>query len=180
MIKDYLQIGVITSSHGLRGELSVFPATDDPRRFEELKILLLSPYKVSDNRFDDTHLEKYDINAIRVNKNKVLISAKGITTRDASDKLKGMFVVVRREDAVMLDDDEFFIADIIGCKVFDKTRGELGVLSEVIETGSNDVYIVNGSAFGQILIPALKDVVLDIKPEDDMIIVALPKGLLDD
>lgn len=179
-MKDHLQIGTITSSHGLKGEMSIFPTTDDPHRFEDLKVMLVSRYKVSDESFDEKLLERYDISSVRINGRKVLIQAAGINTRDDSDKLKGRFIVVRRDDAVLLDEDVFFIADIIGCKVYDNKLGELGILTEVLETGSNDVYIIEGGKLGQILIPVLKDVVIDIKPEDGIITVVLPEGLLDD
>lgn len=170
-MQQYLDVGKIVNSHGVRGELKVMPLTDDPKRFKKLKWVY-----VDRNDF----LEKFNIENVKFFKNFVIIKFIEINDMNGAEALKGLFLKVDRENAVKLPRDTYFIADLIGCEVFEIDGNRLGILKEVIKTGSNDVYVVERENKKDILIPALKSVVTGISVEDRRITVVLPEGLTDD
>lgn len=166
---DYLQIGKIVNTHGVMGEVKIIPLTDDPTRFKKLKWVYIDK---------NNSLEKFNIKGVKFLKNFVIIKFEGIDDADTAAKLKELFMLVDREHAVSLPEDSFFICDIIGSKVFDESDTLLGELINVLQTGSNDVYVVKDATNREILIPALKSVVKSVSVKDGRIIVALPEGLL--
>lgn len=170
---DYLEIGEIVNSHGIKGELKVLPLTDDPERYNCLTWVYVDRNGL---------LERYDIESVRIAKSTVLLKLKGIDNPDAAVKLKGLYLKVDRENAVKLPEGTYFICDLVGCEVTDINIGRLGILTDVLKTGSNDVYVVKNTSDSarEILIPALKEVVKEISIIDKKIRVSLPKGLLDD
>jgi 16S rRNA processing protein RimM len=97
-----------------------------------------------------------------------------------AEQYKECFVLVDRENAVKLPEDSFFICDIVGCSIFDENGILLGELTKVLQTGSNDVYVVKDKSGKEILIPALKSVVRKVSVDQRRIDVIIPKGLLDD
>lgn len=169
MLEKFI-VGQLTSTHGVKGELKALPLTDDPQRFLKLKWVYIDK---------NGSLEKYNIKNVKFLKNFVILKFEGVDTMDDAVKLKGLYLKIDRADAVKLPKNSFFIADIIGMKVFDENNVLLGQLSDVIQTGSNDVYIVKDDNGKEILIPALKSVVRDVSMEEQRISVILPKGLLD-
>lgn len=170
-MKEHLDIGKITNTHGVRGEVKVMPLTDDPKRFEKLKSVYLDKGGC---------LVKYTIESVRYHKNAVIIKFKEVPDMNAAELLRDVFLKVDRKDAVKLPKDTYFICDILGAEVSEENGNKLGVLKNIIKTGSNDVYIVADDTGKEILVPALKDVVREISVEKGRIIVSLPKGLLDD
>lgn len=169
---EYLDIGEIVNTHGIRGELKVIPLTDDPGRYELLKSVMIGR---------DEPDGSYVVESIKFHKNTVLLKLAGIETLDDAAKLKGCYIKIDRKDAVKLPKDSYFIFDLIDCEVFDMQGRLLGSLTQIKQTGSNDVYIVKNSGTGkEILIPALKSVVKEIRIEEKIISVELPKGLVDD
>ena len=166
---DYLQIGKIINTHGVTGEVKVIPLTDDPARFKKLKWVYIEK---------NNSLEKINIKGVKFFKNTVIAKLEGIDDLEAAAKLKEHFILVDREHAVSLPEDTFFICDIIGAKVFDESGELLGELVNVLETGSNDVYVVKSPDNKEILIPALKSVVKSVSVKDGRIDVVLPEGLL--
>lgn len=167
---DYLEIGKIINTHGVRGNVKVIPLTDNPRRYEDLKWVYLDKKGV---------LEKYYIENVKYHKNFVIVKLKGVDNMQEAEGLKGMYLKVDRENAVKLPEDSYFICDLVGCSVYEKNGNILGVLREVIKTGANDVFLVEGQDGKEILIPALKKVVKNVLLEDRKIIVALPEGLME-
>ncbi len=169
-MEDLLQVGVITQTHGIRGEVKVFPTTDDPGRFKKLKKAIL-----------DTGKEQIEveISSVRFQKNLVILGFKGIDNINDVEKYKKCPILVTREDAVPLEDNEYFVCDLYGISVIDDMDRDLGHISDVIETGANDVYVVEGE-FGEILIPAIKDCILSVSIEEKRMRVHLLKGLLED
>ena len=123
----------ISSTHGIRGEVKVFPTTDDPARFKLLKKVTL-----------DTGREQIplEIQGVKFFKQFVIVKFKGIDNINDIEKYKGKSLLVNREDAVALEEDEYYIADIIGMQVNTEDGTTFGVLKDVMETGANDVYIV--------------------------------------
>jgi 16S rRNA processing protein RimM len=170
MVQEYLEVGKIVNTHGVKGEIKVMPLTDDPQRFTKLKRVYLDKMGT---------LEKVDIEEVKFQKNTVILKLKGINDLNTAETLKEMFLKVDRQDAVKLPKDSFFVCDLIGCEVFEENGMSLGFLKEILKTGSNDVYAVGNENKKDILIPALKSVVKEISIENKKIIVSLPKGLID-
>lgn len=170
---QYIEVGKIVNTHGVLGEVKVIPLTDNPKRFDKLKQVYISQ-KVTEE------MKKYDVLSVKYQKSFVVLKFKDVNDIDAAQKLKDYFVIIDRKDAVKLPKDTFFVYDLIGMAVFDENGKTLGVLVEILQTGSNDVYVVRDENKKETLIPALKSVVTDICFEDKKIIVNLPQGLIDD
>lgn len=169
-MEDLLQVGVITTTHGVRGEVKVFPTTDDSARFKELKKVLLDTGKGT--------LE-LEIAGVKFFKNLVILKFKGIDDINEVEKYKKCGLYVAREDAVALDENEYFIADLIGLKVWSDEDEELGELTDVLQTGANDVYVVRQEDGEELLLPAIKECVKEVDLKDGKILVHLLKGLRD-
>ena len=167
---DYLQIGKIVNTHGVKGEIRLIPLTDDPHRFDELEWAYIEK---------NNTMVKHDILNVKYVKGFVILKLSGIDTMDAADALKDCFILVDRSHAIKLPEDSFFICDLLGSTVIDENDTELGQLADILQTGSNDVYVVKNESGKEILIPALKSVVRAISPEKKRIDVTIPKGLLD-
>lgn len=169
-MEDLLQVGVITTTHGVRGEVKVFPTTDDSARFKELKKVLLDTGKGT--------LE-LEIAGVKFFKNLVILKFKGIDDINEVEKYKKCGLYVAREDAVALDENEYFITDLIGLKVWSDEDEELGELTDVLQTGANDVYVVRQEDGEELLLPAIKECVKEVDLKDGKILVHLLKGLRD-
>ena len=167
-MEQFLQVGVISSTHGIRGEVKVFPTTDDPSRFKKLKKVLL------DTGREQLELE---VQSVKFFKQFVTVKFKGIDNINDIEKYKGKGLFVPREDAVPLDEDEYYIADLIGMEVFTED-GRFGVVKDVMETGANEVYIVDSDDHGEVLIPAIRQCVLDVNVEEKKMLVRLLDGLI--
>ena len=167
--KDLLQVGVITSTHGIRGEVKVFPTTDDPRRFKGLKKVTL-----------DTGKERKElhIQGVKFFKQFVILKFEGIDNINDVEKYKRCPLLVTREDAVPLEEDEYFIADMIGMEVATEDGEAFGTLKDVIGTGANDVYVVESLRYGDVLIPAIKECILSVDIEEKKMKVHLMEGLI--
>ncbi len=169
-MEDTLRVGVIASTHGIRGEVKVFPTTDDAKRFEKLKEVLLDTGK---------ELKTMEIQQVRFFKNMVIVKFKGYDTINDIEIYKGKDLLVTREHAVELGPDENFIVDLIGLSV-ETDEGELlGELTDVLITGANDVYEVTRTDGKKVLLPAIKDCVLDVDLEAGRVLVHVLEGLLD-
>ena len=167
-MEDLLQVGVITSTHGIRGEVKVFPTTDDPNRFRKLKQVIL-----------DTGKEQLEmeIASVKFFKNQVIVKFKGIDDINDVEKYRKAGIYVTRENAVPLGENEYFIADLIGLRVISDEEEELGVIDDVLQTGANDVYIVKKEQTPDLLIPAIKDCIMNVNIEEGTMIVHLLPGL---
>ena len=167
-MEDLLQVGVITSTHGIRGEVKVFPTTDDPKRFRKLKQVIL-----------DTGKEQLEmeIASVKFFKNMVIVKFKGIDDINDVEKYRKAGIYVTRENAIPLGENEYFIADLIGLRVISDEEEELGVIDDVLQTGANDVYIVKKEQTPDLLIPAIKDCIKNVNIEEGTMIVHLLPGL---
>lgn len=168
--KDFLAVGKIVNTHGIKGEVRVIPMTSDVSRFDYLLYTWIKK---------DGKLREYRVTSVRYHKQFVLVKLQGVDSMTEAESLKGCELLVDREHARPLDEDEYFICDLIGLKVYEDEK-LLGELTEVLETGSNDVYVVRGEDNKELLIPALKSVVLDVDLENRRMQVKLPEGLLDE
>ena len=169
-MEDLLQVGIITSTHGVRGEVKVYPTTDDPRRFRRLKEVVL-----------DTGKEKMnlEIEGVKFFKQFVILKFKGLDNINDIEKYLQKSLYVTRKNAVRLQRDEYFIADLIGLKVQDEDGKELGTVKDVIETGANDVYEVEMADGKSLLLPAIKQCILNVDVENGTMQVHVLEGLLD-
>ena len=168
---DLLQEGGITSTHGIKGEVKVFPTTDDPTRYSYLKDVIL-----------DTGKEKIDlkVSGVKYFKQYVIVKFKGINYINDLEKYKGSTLWVTRENAVPLEENEYFIADLIGLKVVTDEGEEFGELTDVMQTGANDVYVVETYKDKQeVLLPVIDECVLDVDLEKGIVTVHIMEGLLD-
>lgn len=165
---EFLQVGVISSTHGIRGEVKVFPTTDDPARFKKLKNVLL-----------DTGRERLEleVQSVKFFKQFVIVKFRGIDNINDIEKYKGKSLLVPREDAVELGEDEYYIADLMGMEVFTE-EGRFGVLKDVMETGANEVYIIDSDEHGEVLVPAIHDCILDVNIEEKVMKIRLLDGLV--
>ncbi len=167
---EYLIVGQLVNTHGVKGELKATALTDDPQRFRKLKWVYIDK---------NGSLEKYDISGVKFFKQFVILEFKNVGSIEEAEKLKGLYMKIDRANAVKLPKDSFFITDILGMKIYDENNALLGTLADIIQTGSNDVYVVKDEEGKEILIPALKSVVKEVLLEERKISVILPKGLLD-
>lgn len=169
-MENRFQVGIISSTHGVRGEVKVFPTTDDVRRFKKLKCVILDTGK------EERVLE---IEGVRFFKQFAILKFKGIDNINDIEKYRGQSLYVTRENAVRLKKDEYFIADLIGISVQDENGSVIGTLQDVIETGANDVYQIAMNDGRELLLPAIKQCVLEVDVEAGFMKVHVMDGLLD-
>ena len=168
-MEDLFRVGVIANTHGIRGEVKVFPTTEDPQRFEWLKEVLLDTGK---------EMLPLKISSVRFFKNLVIVKFKGIDNINDIEKYKGKDLYVTRENAIPLEEDEYYIADIIGAAVYTEDGEEFGTLTDVLETGANLVFVVKHEG-KDVLLPAIPDCVKDVDTEEKKVVVHILPGLLD-
>ena len=168
-MEDLLKVGVITTTHGIRGEVKVYPTTDADR-FLDLEYVLL-----------DTGREKrkLEIENVKYFKNLVILKFRGIDNINDIEMYKKRELWIPREEAQELEEDEYYIADLIGMDVVLEDGSKFGTLKDVMETGANDVYVVEQDGASQLLLPAIKDCIRDIDMEQMVMTVYLMPGLRD-
>ena len=178
-MEQFLRVGVISSTHGIRGEVKVYPTTDDPERFLDLDEVIL-----------DTGREHkiLEIEGVKFFKNQVILKFKGYDNINDIEKYLKKDLLVDREHAVELGENESlqdiqqqtnFIADLIDMEVVTDEGKVLGTLTDVIETGANDVYAVKTPEGKEILLPAIRDCILDVNVDEKRMTVHVMEGLLD-
>lgn len=151
-----LVIGEITRPQGVRGELKVTPLTDNPSRFLDLKNIYIDSVK-------------YEVKKARVNDGYAYIYIEGINDRNTAENFRNKQILVDRKDAVKLEEGRYFIVDIIGCEVY--VEDELiGTITDVLQYGSADVYVINSLKDGELMVPAIKKLLLSVDVENKKII----------
>ena len=166
---EYLEIGQIVNTNGLKGLVTVNPFTDDITRFEDLETVYILYHN---------ELIKMTIEDVKYKKNQVLLKFKGIDTIEEAEKYRECYIKIDRKDAVELPKDTYFIADLLGLEVFTSDNKFLGKIDDVFQTGSNDVYVVKDEKGKQILLPAISDVVKKVDLENKKIVIELIEGLI--
>lgn len=169
-MEDLLQVGVITTTHGVRGEVKVFPTTDDASRFQELKSVMLDTGK---------EMRTLEIAGVKFFKNLVILKFKGIDDINEVEQYRKKGLYVTRENAVALEENEYFIADLIGLQVQTSDGEALGEIADVLQTGANDVYVVRRQDKSDLLVPAIRDCIKSVDIAGGMMRVHLLPGLLD-
>lgn len=168
-MEELLQVGVISSTHGIKGEVKVFPTTDDVNRYKKLKEVWL-----------DTGNEKMLLHpeSVKFFKQFVIVKFKEFSSINEIEAYKGKSLYVDRQNAVRLRKDEYFIADLIGLTVLTDEGETFGVMKDVMQTGANDVYVVERQNGDEVLLPAIKECVKEIDMENGKITVHIMEGLL--
>ncbi len=168
---DRFQVGVIASTHGLHGEVNVFPTTEDPERFKKLKKVILHT-----QRGEELLL---DVVSARFFKKFVIVKFKQFNDINEVEKFRGCELTIDRADAIKLNPGEYYCADLIGLSIVDEDGNELGVLSEILQTGANDVYeMTKKDSDEKVYIPAIKDCVREIDVDSGKIVIHVMDGLL--
>lgn len=169
-MEDRFQVGVITSTHGVHGEVKVYPTTDDVKRFKKNIELILDTGK------ENITLK---VEGVKFFKQFAIIKFEGYDSIESIEKYRKKSLYVTRENAVKLSKDEYFVADLIDCEVFDEEGRLLGKIKDVMQTGANDVYVVENEEGKELLFPAIKDCVKEVDVAAGKVIVHVMDGLLD-
>ena len=163
---EYFVIGKIVNTQGIKGEVRVIPTTDDINRFKKLKEIYI---------FRRGNLDLYEIEGVRFHKQFVLLKLKGIDSINEAELLKNTEIKIPKELAIPCEKDEYYISDLYGMKVL-AGEEEIGIIEDIIFTGANDVYVVK-SKDSEILIPAIKQCILDVNVKEKIMKVHLLEGL---
>ena len=169
-MENLLRVGVITSTHGIAGEVKVFPTTDDPNRFKKLKKCIMKT---------ERETMELDIAGVKFFKNMVILKFKQFSNINEIEKFRNAELYVTRENAVPLSEGEYFVCDLIGLKVVDEENNEIGVVTDVLQTAANDVYEIETSDGKKHLFPAIKQCILGVDLEASVMKVHVMKGLID-
>lgn len=168
---DRFQVGVIASTHGLKGEVNVFPTTEDPERFKKLKKVTLHT-----QRGEELEL---DVESARFFKKFVIVKFKQFNDINEVEKFRSCELTIERKDALKLEPGEYYCADLMGLKVVDEEGNLLGTITDILQTGANDVYeMTREGSEDKIYIPAIKDVVKSIDLGEGKIVIHVIEGLL--
>ena len=170
-MEEFIQVGAVSSPHGVHGEAKVYPMTDDAERFRRLREIYLD---------DGGEKKLLHILSCKFSGKMVILKFQEFHTPEEIDRQRRKGLFVTRDQAVPLEKDEYFIADLIGLRVEKEDGTGLGTLADVIETGANDVYAVRTETGGEILLPAIHDCIRAVLPEEGRMVVAPLRGLLDE
>ena len=169
MKKEKLEVGQIVNTFGIKGFVKIYPYVDDISRFDDLKYVY-----VKNKKFEN----ELQIEEVKYQKNMVLIKFKGIETVEQAEKLKNSIVEIDRKDAIPLEEGQYFIADLLGLDVFLDTGEKLGILEDIYNTGSSDIYVVKNELGKQFLLPYIDEVIKEINLEKERITVHIIEGLI--
>ncbi len=167
-MEQMFSIGRIVNTHGVKGEMRGKPSTDDIKRFEKLKEVYL----------EGRELKSYEIESVRYHKDFVLLRLKGVETMTDAELLKNQVIKINRKDSLPLGEDEYYMADLYNLKVETEEQRVLGILTDILVTGSNDVYVVTDKVNNkEILIPAIKQCIKKVDIANQLMVVHLLEGL---
>lgn len=166
---QYLEIGQIVNTFGIKGQVKVVPFTNDANRFEEVKKI----YIVSKSTKKEVEIEE-----VKYHKNMVLLKFKGFNKIEEVEDFKNCYIEIDRKDGKKLEEGEYYIVDLLGLDVLTDEGQNLGKLEDIYNTGSNDIYVVKNSLGKQVLLPCIKEVIKNIDLEKKQITVHLLDGLM--
>ena len=165
-MENLLEIGQIVNTHGLRGDVKVMPWCDDPAIYHELEYVLI------DNN-------EFVIEKSSIHKNMVLLKLEGISNINDAELYRGKTLYVPREELGELPEGTYYICDLLGCHVETDDGKKLGCITDIIKTGSNDVYVVEDEFKKQVLIPVIDEVIKSVNIEEKLIVITPLKGMID-
>ena len=164
-----LEVGQIVNTFGIKGEVKVTPFTDDINRFDDLKKVYVKTRKED---------KLYKVENARYHKNMVLLKLEGIENPEQAEILKNAFLEIDREDAIPLEEGQYFIVDLIGLEVYTEEGKLLGKVDDIYNAGANDIYVIKDELGKQILLPGIEEVIKQVELENGKIIVHLIPGLI--
>ncbi len=163
-----LRVGQIINTHGIKGGLKVIPLTDFDDRFEELKWVFIEGLE-----------EKFYITSVQYQKNNLIITFKGYQDINLVEKFKGKYLIIDETQRRQLPEDTYYIADILGLEVYTVEGDFLGKIKDVLQAGSNEVYLIEAAGGKEIMIPAVKEFVPEIDLENKRITVKPIEGMIE-
>ena len=169
-MEEFFRIGSVATTHGVHGEVKVYPTTDDVNRFKKCKEVLLDNGKEK---------KTVHVTGVKFFKQMVILKFEEITTMDEAELLRGYDLYVSRKNALPLQKNEYYVSDLIGLSVVTDEDKELGILDDVMQTGANDVYVVKTPDDKELLIPAIKECILQIDIENQQMKIHVMDGLFD-
>lgn len=175
--EDLFRVGCITTTHGVRGEVKVYPTTEEPQRFKKYKEVFLAGPAGKGGQQDIR--ECMHIESVKFFKQMVIVKFKECTSMEEAERLRGAELYVPREKAVPLKENEYYISDLIGMQVESDEGVMLGMLDDVMQTGANDVYVVKQPDGREILLPAIKECIRLVDVKARHITVHLMPGLVE-
>ena len=164
-----LSVGQIVNTFGIKGFVKVNPWVNDVTRFDDLKKVYIKIRKEQ---------KELEIEEVKYHKNQVLLKFKGVETVEQAEMLRNAILEIDRKDAIPLEEGEYFIADLLESEVYTDEGEKLGILEDIFNTGSNDIYVVKNELGKSILLPRIKEVFKEIDVENKKIIVHLIEGLI--
>ncbi len=164
---EYTELGKIVNTHGIKGEVRIYPYTDDMKAALKLKKIYL-----------DSSKEEVLVRSIKVHKNMFIASLDKIDSMEKAEKLKDKMIYKESAKAEDLEEDEYYVSDLIGLEVLLENGESFGIVKDIISTGANDVYTISTKEHGEVLIPAIKDVVKKIDIKEKKIYISLMEGLI--
>ena len=168
-MQEFLEIGQIVNTFGIKGMVKVKPFTDDITRFDNLEKVYVESNKTK---------KQYEIEEVKYHKDMVLIKFKGIDKVEDAELLRNSYLKVNRQDEPELEEGTYYIVDLIGLDVYSDEGNLLGKLDDVFNSGSCDIYVVKDTLGKQLLLPAISDVIKEINLDEKKIVVHLLKGLI--
>ena len=166
---EYIEMGQIVNTNGLKGVVKVNPFTDDISKFEELKYIYIQL---------KSELKKVKIEQVRYNKNQVLLKLEGIDSIEEAEKYRNFYLKIEKKSQEELGEDTYYIVDLIGINVYSENDEYLGTIEDVFPTGSNDVYVVKDNLGKQILVPAIAEVVKEVELKNKKMVIKIIPGLI--
>ncbi len=171
MPAELISIGKISGTYGYEGVVKVVPLTDFPERFNNIRHIKINRHG---------NIEDFTVEKVKPYNNMLLLKFDGIRSKEEAGAYRGALLMVEEDDIYPLPEGYYYYFQLIGMQVYDTERGLLGQLKEIIATGANDVYVVRGEKYGEILIPAIKEVILDVDTAQNKMQVKLLPGLIEE
>ena len=168
-LEEYLRIGIITSPHGIKGEVKVFPSTDDPERFLQVKDVVVETAKGR---------QTMQIQGTKYFKNMVILKLSGINSMNEAELFRNADILIHRSQSAPLEEGHYFIVDLIGLEVYEKER-HVGTVTDFLQTGANNVYVVTKEDGKELLLPDIPDCILKVDIEENRLEVYILPGLED-
>lgn len=168
-MQEFLEIGQIVNTFGIKGMVKIKPFTDDITRFDDLKKVYVQTNKIK---------KQYEIEDVKYHKDMVLIKFKGIDKIEEAELLRNSYLKVDRKDEPELEEGTYYIVDLLGLDVYSDKGELLGKLDDIFNNGSTDIYVVKNELGKQLLLPAISDVIKEINLEEKKIVVHILKGLI--